>query len=134
MPVIEDGQTVDIVAWRAGRNRKKLDVWGCVTHSSRFLNRDAIYDTTRAEPLRVHEHWWQWLRAGCSGVVPLRVSAIPELCNAGDVVVGDSAHALQLLYEAYLWPTNADPNGSVWNAARQKGRKHIWIDDEQVAA
>src|SRR5947207_677519 len=53
IPVIEASQWVDLVAFRQGH--KKLDVWGCVTHAGRFLNRDAIYDTSRAEPLRVHK-------------------------------------------------------------------------------
>src|SRR3954452_18198878 len=36
MPVFEDGQMVDMVAWRVTQNSKKLDVWGCFNHQGRF--------------------------------------------------------------------------------------------------
>jgi hypothetical protein len=134
MPVMEHGRMVDIVAFRQSANRKKPDVWATVTGAGRFLNRDAIYDKSRTEPLIVCQSWWQWVRTGCSGVLPLRVSAIPELRDAGDVVVCDSSHAQQLLFEAYLWPTNADPSGMIWKAAREKGRHHIIIDDGHARA
>ncbi len=133
MPVIEQGHTVDIIAFRYSANTKKLDVWGCVTGAGRFLNRDAIYDKSRNKPLRVNEHWSQWLRDS-SGVLPIKISAIHELRDAGDVVVANSSHALQLLYEAYLLPTNSDANGPVWKAARLEGRKRIWIDDARYEA
>jgi hypothetical protein len=134
MPVMEHGQMVDIVAFRQNANRKKLDVWGTVTGAGRFLNRDAIYDKSRTQPLVVCQSWWHWLRTGCKGVLPLLVKAIPELRDAGDVVVADPSHARQLLFEAYLWPTKADPTGPVWKAAREKGRRQIWVDDARAAA
>ncbi|MEH2626795.1 hypothetical protein V1292_004850 [Bradyrhizobium sp. AZCC 1719] len=132
MPVIEDGATVDIVAWRL--SQAKLDVWGCVTHAARFLNRAAIYDKSRTAPLGICESWWHWLRTGCKGVMALRVEAIPELRNAGDVLVDNSSIALRLLYEAYLWPLNVDPDSDVWKAAKIEGKKRIWIDDDRAAA
>src|SRR5438045_3370935 len=58
MPVMEDGQTVDIVAFRQNALRKKLDVWGTTTGVGRFLNRDAIYDKCRTAPLEICESWW----------------------------------------------------------------------------
>ena len=135
MPVYERGVMVDIVAFRYSVNKKRLDVWGMVTSEGQFLNHAAIYDKTRTKPLVVCENWWQWLRIGCMrGVLPLYVKAIPELREAGNLVVGDSSHALQLLYEAYLWPLNADPDGPVWKAAHDEGRRRIWIDDVRAAA
>ncbi|MEH2590289.1 hypothetical protein [Bradyrhizobium sp. AZCC 1721] len=132
MPVVEDGAMVDIVAWRI--SQAKLDVWGCVTHKGRFLNRAAIFDQSRTGPLEICESWWHWLRTGCKGVMALRVEAIPELRNAGDVLVDNSSIALRLLYEAYLWPLNVDPDSDAWKAAKIEGKKRIWIDDDRAAA
>jgi hypothetical protein len=128
MPVLEDGVMVDLVTWRWSQHAKRLDVWGCVTHAGRFLNRDAIYKP-HAEPLHICERWFQFIARDCNAVLPLRVSAIPELVHAGDVAVSNSSHALQLLHEAYLWPLKGDPRGPIWKEARERGRRHIYVDD-----
>lgn len=136
IPVTEHGRIVDIAAFRQSAAGKKLDVWGTVTGAGRFLNRDAIYNRSRIGPLDICQSWWHWLRL-CGGVLPLRVDAMPELRAAGDVAVSDSAHALQLLYEAYLYPTNAEPCDAVWKAASIEGRRRIFVDDgsdEKAAA
>jgi hypothetical protein len=133
MPLFEHGVMVDIVAFRANQNRKKLDVWGTVTDAGRFLNHAAIYDKLRTSPLRVYETWWQWLVQGCKGgVFPLCNAAYPLLRDAGDVVVNDFAHALQLVYSGWVFPAGAD-----WEAAKAEGRQRVWIDDgddERAAA
>jgi len=123
VPVIEDGAMVDIIAWRV--SRAKLDVWGCVTHTGRFLNGAAIYDKSRTGPLEVCEDWRHWLWTGCNGVLPLRVEAMPDLTEAGDLLV-DHASALRVLYEAFLWPLNAGPDSQEWQNARAEGRRRIY--------
>ena len=110
---------VDIVAFRYSPNLKKLDVWGCATGTGRFLNAQAIHGKGR---VRVHENWRQWLREP-TGVLPLKVCAMSDLRDAGDIVVGDAPHALQLLYEA-----------CATEAERAELRPRIWIDDARDAA
>ena len=127
MPVNEDGAMVDIVAWRI--SQAKLDVWGCVTHAGRFLNRDAIYDKSRTVPLEICESYWHWLRTRCEGVMALQVNAVPELSKAGDVVVDDRMLALRLLYEAWLFPTKGGPASPAWKAAYAEGRRRIFVQD-----
>jgi hypothetical protein len=127
MPVIEDRAMVDIAAWRI--SQAKLDVWGCVTHAGRFLNRAAIYDSSRTKPLEICESYGHWLRTGCGGVMALRVGAIPELRAAGDVVVGDRSLALRLLYEAWLFPAKGGPASAAWKAANAEGRRRIFVQD-----
>lgn len=130
MPVREDGAVVDIVAWRF--SHAALDVWGCVTHAGRFLNRDAIYKP-RSQPLFVCDNWHQWIARDCDAVMPLRVSAIPELRQAGHVSVGSTGQALRLLYEAFLFPASSHPQDPAWQEARKLGRERIWIEDEVAA-
>jgi hypothetical protein len=132
MPLYEHGVMVDIVGWRANQGSKKLDLWGTVIGQAKFLNHAAIYDKSRKSPLRVHESWWQWLVQGCNGIFPLCNAAYPLLRDAGDIVVNDSARALQLIYSAWVFP--AAP--ADMEAARLEGRKRVWIDDgdEEVAA
>jgi hypothetical protein len=121
MPLYESGLMVDIAAWRADQGNKRLDVWGTVTGQAKFLNHDAIYATSRKSPLRVHETWWQWLVQGCIGVFALRNAAYPLLRDAGDIVVNDSAHALQL-QRMGIPGRPAD-----METARVEGRKRVWI-------
>lgn len=120
-------EDVDIVAIRYGVNRKKLDVWGCVTGEGRFLSRTSIHDQTRTSPLAVHEHWSDFLRDP-SGVLPLQVRALSDLCGC-DVLVNSSSAAIRLLYEAYLLPLQCAANSDKWKAASVEGRRRIWIND-----
>jgi hypothetical protein len=132
MPVMERGQMVDIVAFRQDALRKKLDVWAAVTGAGRFLGYDAIYDKSRTEPLEICESWWHWLRTGGKGVMALRVDAVPELRHAGDVLVDSPAIAFRLLYEAYLFPLNVDPNSEVYKTAKRVGRERIFTDYNEL--
>jgi hypothetical protein len=66
LPIIEDGQIVDLLALH-GEDR---DVWGCVTGQGKMVG------TLKAsQPVRIYKAPFQWLLFGCDGVIVLRNDA-----------------------------------------------------------
>jgi hypothetical protein len=116
LPIIEDGQIVDLLALNGG----DTDVWGCVTGQGGLAG-----TITAGQPVRVYKSPFQWLLFGCDGVVVLMkdayspkriyidakgavhqiVQSFPRLEDAS-LIYGESLeHTEELIHRIFELPT-----------------------------